>query len=122
MSMRPVDLQSIISGVKETEKVQRAHEVRSQQQAHDLEVTMRRRERDEPKTVHGVSKGEASRVVERKREEAEHGGGGKKRRDEGALPEGKDGGEGEDKGEPGVYNGTGRMRSLVEEGPHDIVV
>ncbi len=124
MSMRPIDLQSIISGVKETEKVQRAHEVRSQQQAHDFEVNMRRKERDDPKTVHGVAKGEAPRVVERKRE-----GEGREEGRKGAQREGsalQDGEEGEKKAEEGhtaLYNGSGRIRDLRErDGPHDILI
>ncbi|MBC7229581.1 MAG: hypothetical protein H5T74_04210 [Actinobacteria bacterium] len=123
MSMRPIDLQSILSGVKETERVQRAHEVRSQQQAHDFEVDMKRREHEDPKTVHEVARGEASRAVARKKEEEGRGKKGSGRREDGFHREEEPGGEARDReGHAELYNGHGRIHPLAEEGPHDIVV
>ena len=121
--MRPIDLQSIISGVKEMERVQRAHEVRSQQQAHDFEVDMKRREHEDPKTVHEMARGEASRAVMRKNEEEGRGRGKRGRREDDLPREEEPGGEARDRdGHAALYNGHGRIHTLAEEGPHDIVV
>ncbi len=116
MEMRPVDMQSVISGIKETEKVQRSQEVRRQQQAHDFKVEMRRKEREDPSRVQGVARNELGRVEERR-----GGGEGGRRREEkgkGMKGTGK-------RGEKGgaVYNGLGRVHNLDDpEGPHEIVV
>lgn len=113
--MRPVDIQSIISGIKETEKVQRSQEVRRQQQAHDFEVTIKRKEREEPTRVPTVPRGELARVEEkRRREEKERGRSGRERKP------GKEVKTGEEKA---VYNGRGRKHPLQEgDGPHDLLV
>lgn len=115
--MRPIDLQSIIAGIKETEKVQHSQEARQQHLAHSFEVDLERKQREEGKKVRGTAKGDLGRVEERKEKES----GGKGRREE----KGERRGHGCVKaGEEGsVYNGRGRIHPLEEGGePRDLTV